>query len=96
MTEVLGSTITVAEGAICSSLRLEAMSSVSRFLLGKAIDREKLVNLVARPVLTKLYSSDRALSAGKCWVWLLPSGRRNWILDKNFNDIKEFLWDFDF
>ena len=62
---------------------LAAMSSVSRFRLGKAVDSEKLVSLGPdKPVLTKLYSSERAESAGKCWVWLLPSGRRNWILNE--------------
>lgn len=59
------------------------MSSVSRFLLGKAVDSEKLVSLGPdKPVLTNVYSAERAESAGKCWVWLLPSGRRNWILKK--------------
>ena len=57
------------------------MFSVSRFRLGKAVDSEKLVSLGPdKPVLTKLYSEERLESAGKCWVWLLPSGRRNWIL----------------
>ena len=41
--EVQGSTITVADGAICSSFSDLAMSSVSRFLVGKVVDREKLV-----------------------------------------------------
>ena len=52
--EVPGSTITVAEGAIWRSLRLAAMSSVSRILWGKAVAREKLVNLLARPSLKKV------------------------------------------
>ena len=61
------------------------MSSVSRFLRGKAVDSEKLVSLGPdKPVLAKVYSSERAVSAGKCWVWLLPSGRRNWILKEKY------------
>ena len=59
------------------------MSSVSRFLRGKAVDSEKLESLGPdKPVLTNVYSAERLESAGKCWVWLLPSGRRNWILKK--------------
>ena len=43
------------------------MSSKSRFRLGKAVDSEKLVSLGPdKPVLTKVYSSERAESAGKC------------------------------
>ena len=48
---MLGCTITVAEGAIWRSLRLAAMSSVSRILWGKTVAREKLVNLLAKPTL---------------------------------------------
>ena len=39
---MLGCTITVAEGVIWRSLRLAAMSSVSRILWGMTVAREKL------------------------------------------------------
>ena len=109
ITEMVGITITVADGAIWRSFRLTnekgvlgtigqyeesihlvPMSSVSRFLRGKAVDREKLVRFLGpgqvKPDLTKVYSSERPLSAGKCCVWPLPSGRRNWILKETSNE----------
>ena len=51
-TVVLGRTITVQEGAICSSFREVALSSVSRFRRGKVVVREKAEMLVS--VLTKV------------------------------------------
>ena len=52
--EAVGRTMTVADGANCRFFNVLLISRVSRFRLGKVVDREKDEYLVVKPVLTKL------------------------------------------